>query len=134
PSRSPLPAHAAGDGPRARQPALRAYQVAASAGLRDHEGRALLTLGQVFRGTALMDDEKTVEVERPGEPPMADTYFARGVELLRQIGNEPALARGLERYGRYKIERGDTGDGVAPLREAPAISRKLGMKEPRGER
>ncbi|HLU65430.1 MAG TPA: tetratricopeptide repeat protein, partial [Kofleriaceae bacterium] len=121
--------HAAGDGPRARQLALRAYQVAASAGLRDHEGRALLTLGQVFRGTALMDDEKTVEVERPGEPPMADTYFARGVELLRQIGNESELARGLERYGRYKIERGDTGDGVALLREALAIFSKLGMKE-----
>ena len=124
--------HAGGDGPRARQLAQRAYQVAASAGLRDHEGRALLTLAQVFMGTRKLDDEKTLErVPPPGQPPVADSYFARGVELLRQIGNESELARGLERYGRYKIDHGDTPGGVQLLREALSLFSKLGMKEQR---
>jgi tetratricopeptide (TPR) repeat protein len=122
--------HAAGAGPRARQLAQRAYQVAASAGLRDNEGRALLTLAQVFMGTGKLDAEKTIErLPKPGEPPVAETYFARGVELLRQIGNESELARGLERYGRYRIDHGDTSGGVQMLREALSLFSKLGMKE-----
>ena len=122
--------HKSGEGPRARQLAQRAYQVAASAGLRDNEGRALLTLAQVFVGTSKLDDEKTLErIPKPGEPPVADSYFSRGVELLRQIGNESELARGLERYGRYKIQLGDTSGGVQLLREALDLFSKLGMKE-----
>ncbi|HUS67712.1 MAG TPA: tetratricopeptide repeat protein [Kofleriaceae bacterium] len=121
--------HAGGDGPRSRQLAQRAYQVASTAGLRDNEGRALLTLGQVFTGTSMMDDERTVERPRHGEAPIADAYFARGVELLRQIGNQSELARGLDRYGRYKIEQGDTPGGVALLREAQGLYGRLGMRE-----
>jgi tetratricopeptide (TPR) repeat protein len=121
--------HAAGDGPRAQQLAQRAYQVAASAGLRDNEGRALLTLGQVFSSTALMDDDPTIDRARPSEPSIADGYFARGIELLRQIGNESELARGLDRYGRHKIERGETGEGIPLLEEALQLFRKLGMRE-----
>jgi len=124
--------HASGAGPRARALAQRAYQVAASAGLRDNEGRALLTLAQVFIGTSKLDDERTIErLPKPGEPPMAESYFARGVELLRQIGNESELARGLERFGRYKIDLGDTPGGVQLLREALSLFSKLGMKEQR---
>jgi tetratricopeptide (TPR) repeat protein len=124
--------HAGGDAPRARQLAQRAYQVAASAGLRDNEGRALLTLAQVFIGSSNLDAERTLErIPRPGEAPVADTYFSRGVELLRKIGNESELARGLERYGHYKIDRGDTSGGVELLREALGIFSKLGMKEQR---
>jgi hypothetical protein len=122
--------HKSGEGPRARQLAQRAYQVASTAGLRDNEGRALLTLAQVFVGTSKLDDEKTLErIPRPGEPPVADSYFSRGIELLRQIGNESELARGLERYGRYKIQLGDTAGGVQLLREALDLFSKLGMKE-----
>jgi tetratricopeptide (TPR) repeat protein len=121
--------HRGGDGPRARQLAQRAYQVASSAGLRDNAGRALLTLAHVFTGTNPMDDERTVERPRQGEPPIAEAYFARGVELLRQIGNQSELARGLERYGRYRIEEGDSAGGVQLLREALALYARLGMRE-----
>ncbi|HWM87808.1 MAG TPA: tetratricopeptide repeat protein [Kofleriaceae bacterium] len=121
--------HAAGDAARARLLAQRAYQVASSAGLRDNEGRALLTLGQVFVAQSIVDTEADRERERADGSAMADSYFARGVELLRHIGNESELARGLERYGRYKIESGDIPAGRDLLREALGIFSRLGMRE-----
>ena len=123
--------HGGGAAPRARQLAQKAYQVAVAAGLRDCEGRALLTLGHVFEGSLNADPGTTQERPRPGAPTMAETYFSRGLEVLREIGNEGELARGLERFGRYKIEHGDTGAGVDLLRQALVIFSKLGMKEQR---
>jgi hypothetical protein len=50
------------------------------------------------------------------------------VELFRGLGNEGELARGLERYGRFKLERGDTPSGRKLLEEASAMFSRLGMK------
>jgi tetratricopeptide (TPR) repeat protein len=122
--------HAAGNAGRARLLAQRAYQVAASAGLRENEGRALLTLGQVFAGAIADTDKVSVAPPEPrGGEPTADSYFARGVELLREIGNESELARGLDRYGRYMIESGQVSAGRDLLREALGIFSRLGMRE-----
>jgi tetratricopeptide (TPR) repeat protein len=120
--------HAAGDASRARELAHHAHEIASSAGLRDNEGRALLTLGEVFGGT-LFDAEKTQESPADGEAPVAEDYYQRGVDLLREIGNESEVARGLERFGRYKIEHGDVERGKQMLREALEIFKRLGMKQ-----
>jgi tetratricopeptide (TPR) repeat protein len=58
----------------------------------------------------------------------AEEFFRRGIELFRSVGNEGELARGLERYGRYKLERGDVGGGKSLLVEAHGIFTRLGMK------
>ncbi len=115
-----------GNSERARELAEHAYEIASSAGLRDNQGRTLLTLGEVTAGS-LFDAEKT-EVQPGGEAaPDANDYFQKGVEILREIGNQGELARGLEAYGRYKIEQGDIGAGKDLLREALAIFTRLGV-------
>ncbi len=117
-----------GNGDRARDLALDAHQLAATAGLRDSEGRALLTLGAVFSASLFDADATIVSPEAQADHrPRAEEYFERGVELLRKIGNESELARGLEQYGRYKIERGEIGAGKDLLREALLIFSRLGM-------
>jgi tetratricopeptide (TPR) repeat protein len=122
--------HRAGDPAAARLLARRAYDVAASAGLRDNEGRALLTMGQVFMVSDIADTDPGEGDSAPTSPTdLADTYFARGVDLLRQIGNESELARGLERYGRYKMDSGELAVGQDLLREALAIFHRLGMPD-----
>ena len=55
--------------------------------------------------------------------------FKQGLDLLREIGNESELAKGLERYGRFKIEHGDTPGGKVVLQEALQIFQRLGMKQ-----
>jgi tetratricopeptide (TPR) repeat protein len=120
--------HASGDSTRARDLAHYAHKVAADAGLRDNEGRALLTLGEVFGGT-LFDADKTDETPMDGEDTVAEGYFKRGLDMLRDIGNEGELAKGLERYGRYKVEHGDVGGGKTLLKEALTIFDRLGMKQ-----
>jgi tetratricopeptide (TPR) repeat protein len=111
-----------GNRKRARGLAVHAHEIASSAGLRDHEGRALLTLGEVHGGT-LFD----ASTEDSGEVADAESYFRRGVDVLREIGNEAELARGLEQYGRYKIEQAAIAAGKDLLREALVIFSKLGM-------
>ena len=120
----------AGDNVRARELAFHAHEVAASAGLREFEGKSLLTLGEVLGGV-LFDADKTDEfvAEDSGEMPRAETFFARGVDLLREIGNDAELAKGLESFGRYKIEHGDTGGGKAMLKEALEIFSRLGAPQ-----
>lgn len=117
-----------GHSERARELAHDAHEIAASAGLRDNEGRALLTLGEVFAGN-LFDADQTDEREGAQSP--AAHYFEKGCQLLREIGNESELARGLEQFGRFRIERGEVGAGKDLLREALVIFTKLGMN--RGE-
>jgi tetratricopeptide (TPR) repeat protein len=122
--------NAAGDGSRARELAFHANEIAADAGLRELEGRSLLTLGEVFGG-ALFDAEKTDEFLNGDEVPTAASFFEKGVKLLRDIGNDAELARGLDRFGRYKIERGVIAEGKAMLEEALAIFSRLQMSERR---
>jgi tetratricopeptide (TPR) repeat protein len=98
----------------------RALELAEAAGIRVDIGRALVALGQVHAAT-LFDD--TGHGER-----LAEEYFTRGVELFREIRNEAELASGLERFGKYRIERGDIDAGKTLLTEAEAIFRKLGMR------
>ena len=50
------------------------------------------------------------------------------MELFREIGNEAELASALERFGNYRVERGDVDEGKLLLTEAEAIFRKLGMR------
>ena len=45
------------------------------------------------------------------------------------LGNEGELAKGLERFGRYKLERGEIEAGRGLIREAHALFQKLGMKK-----
>ncbi len=98
----------------------RALELAEAAGIRVDLGRALVALGQVHAAT-LFDD--TGDGERK-----AETFFTQGVELFREIGNEAELASALERFGRYRIERGEVDGGKELLTEAEAIFRKLGMR------
>ncbi len=115
---------------KARDFAERALAVATTAGLKELEGQALLTIGLVL-STSLYDAERTEIMDSPGEPP-AETYFRRGLAVLRGIGHDAATARGLELYGRYKIENGEPDAGKDLLREALMIYARLGMR--RGER
>jgi tetratricopeptide (TPR) repeat protein len=114
----------------ARELAERALGAATQAGLKEKEGLALLAMGQVLSGS-LYDAERTEIMGAPDEPP-AEGYFRRGLDVLRGIGNDPATARGLEMFGRYKIENGAVESGTDLLREALAIYARLGLK--RGEK
>ncbi len=108
--------------------AERALEIARSAGLRDNEGRCLVTLGDVTAGN-LFDADKTDEQPRDGELTSAETYYRRGLDLLRDIGNESELAKGLESFGRYKVERGEIAQGRTLLKEAQTIFSRLGMSQ-----
>lgn len=114
----------------ARELADRALTAATQAGLKEKEGLALLALGQVLSGS-LYDAERTEIMDAPGEP-AAETFFRRGLAVLRGIGNDAATARGLEMYGRYKIENGAFEAGTDLLKEALVIYVRLGL--PRGEK
>ncbi|HKA89390.1 MAG TPA: tetratricopeptide repeat protein [Haliangiales bacterium] len=109
-----------GNAPRARELCAKALEIAEMAGLRDQVGRALLALGEVHAAT-LFDEAK-------GDAGLAEDYFRRGVEIFRQLGNHTELARGLERFGRHKLERGDTPGGRGLLEEAQSLFAKLGVK------
>jgi tetratricopeptide (TPR) repeat protein len=126
----------------ARTLARQAHELAEGSGLHDYVARALLALGAVHGATIFDDVESTGEHllgsgSQPGDEPVptpsesrprAERYFERGIELFRGVGNEGELARGLERYGRFKLERGDVPGGRVLLEEAAAIFGRLGMK------
>lgn len=109
-----------GNAPRAKELCAKALEIAEMAGLRDHVGRALLALGEVHAAT-LFDEAK-------GDGNLAEDYFRRGVDIFRQLGNHSELARGLERFGRHKLERGDTPGGRGLLEEAQSLFARLGVK------
>jgi tetratricopeptide (TPR) repeat protein len=115
---------------KARDLAERALTAATTAGLKEQEGLALLALGTVL-STSLYDAERTEIMDSPGEP-AAETFFRRGLAVLRGIGHDSATAKALEQYGRYKIENGERDVGKDLLREALAIYARLGL--PRGEK
>ena len=106
---------------KAREMCIQALSVAETAGMRDYVGRALLALGEVHAAT-LFDS-----TEGGGKAP-AEDFFTRGISLFRELGNEAELAKGLARFGRYKIERGEVPNGRGLITEARGIFQRLGMK------
>jgi len=98
-----------------------ALEIANAAGIRVDVGRALVALGQINAAT-LFDDASDGQAR-------AEDFFTRGVQLFRDIGNEAELALGLERFGKYRIERGQVDEGRALLAEAQQIFSRLGMNQ-----
>ena len=119
--------HRSGDTMVARELAEEAHDMAASAGLRDYEGRTLLTLAEVHGG-ALFDAAED-EADAAAEDSRAATFYQMGVEVLREIGNELELARGLTEYGRHKVEHGEVDQGQKLLQEALEIFTRLGAQQ-----
>jgi tetratricopeptide (TPR) repeat protein len=111
---------AAGDSAHALEKCNQALEIANAAGIRVDVGRALLALGEVNAATLFDDTGSGVH--------RAEEFFTRGVALFREIGNEAELAIGLERFGKYNIERGEVEQGRALLTEAQTIFTRLGMK------
>ena len=65
-----------------------------------------------------------------GEGEKAEQHFERALELTRQIGAQPQVARTSVDYARFLLERdnaGDTERARSLLEGAVAISRELGM-------
>ena len=114
-----LVALAHGENERALEMVTRAHELATVANVPVSVGRALLALGEVHAAT-LFDDA--------GSGGTAETYFRKGVDVFRGIRNEAELAVGLERFGRYWVERGDVAQGRGMLTEAQEIFARLGMK------
>src|SRR5207244_5266175 len=83
-------------------------------------GRALIALGEIHAQTLFHD-----QGEGGGG---AEAYFRRAVDLFREIGNEAELGVALERFGAWRIERGDLAGGKELLGEAHEIFTRLGMK------
>lgn len=107
---------------QARALAQQSLEIASAAGLRDGEARALTCLGQVL-SSSLFDSS-----QESGEEDSAERYFERGMTILRELGNESEIARGLEVFGRFKLERDQREQGVAMLEQAISLFGKLGMK------
>jgi tetratricopeptide (TPR) repeat protein len=110
----------------------RALDLVEPAGFRQEAGRALLALAEVRahatkpRGAALAS---VVNDTGTGAP--ADTYYARAVQLFRELGNEGELAKSLERFGRHRIDRDDPDGARGLLVEAQALYEKIGSANAR---
>lgn len=107
----------------ARELADRALAVAQTAGLRDHEAQAYMTLGDVL-STSLHDDE----LGDDGALSPAAIAFGAAIEVLANIGNEALLAKALFAFGRYKAEIGEQADAKDMLRDALMMFSKLGLE------
>jgi tetratricopeptide (TPR) repeat protein len=105
---------------RARDLAQRAFELADGAGIRVDVGRALIALGEIHAQTLFHD--------QGGGAEDAEDYFRRAVDLFREIGNEAELGVALERFGAWRVERGDFAGGKLLLAEAQGIFTRLGMK------
>ncbi len=115
---------AEGHGDEALARCNEALQLAEAAGIRVDIGRALLALGEVH-GSTLFDDTGL-------GPRTAESYFTRGVELFREIGNDAELGQALMRFGTYRVEHGQGSEGEVMIGEARLIFARLGMQgEPR---
>ena len=96
-------------------------------GLRELEAHAYLTLGDVL-SISLYD----AGIESGAIAPAAVSY-GRAIEVLRSIGNDPALGKALFAFGRFKAECGELADGRDMLRDAIAVFSRLGLGHPAGE-
>ncbi len=121
---------------QAKHHAERALQVAKTAGLREKQAQAYLTLGDVLS----MSIYDTGDPGEPGDPgdtkdagaqpdakPPAAIAFGNAIELLRNIRNESALGKALCTFGRYKVEVGEVTAGRDMICEAIAMLDKLGL-------
>jgi tetratricopeptide (TPR) repeat protein len=111
---------AGGDTQKALELCEQAFDIAQTAGIRVDVGRALLALGEVHALTLF--DGTGAEAQK------AEDFFQRGVALFREIGNDAELAIGLERFGSFRVERGDVDSGKRLLEEARTIFDRLGMR------
>jgi len=110
-----------GNAERARELAEEAMEVAIRAGMREYEGRALLSLGEAA-GATLFDDTGSDSTEK------AKGYFASAVELFRELDNQAELAKALSQYGEFLVERGNPNGGKVLLEEARQLFQKLGLR------
>jgi tetratricopeptide (TPR) repeat protein len=110
----------AGHAVAAQELAERAVAVAAKAGIKDREALAHLTLGQVL-SAALFDTDGDGQIAK------AESHFRIAVDTLREIGNDGELAKALELYGRFQVERGDISGGRDTLRDALAVFTRIGL-------
>ena len=123
---------AAGDLDIAQERAAQALELAETAGIRVDVGRALIALGEIRAQTlfhAVTPEGDDTDGDGTAEPhASAEDFFRRAVELFRTIGNEAELGVALERFGTWRIERGDIETGRTLLGEAEEIFNRLGMK------
>ncbi|HSR99483.1 MAG TPA: tetratricopeptide repeat protein, partial [Kofleriaceae bacterium] len=112
----------------ARELAERALSVAQSAGLREQEAQAYMTLGDVL--SASIHDEDATDA---GALTPAAVAFGAAIELLANIGNDALLAKALFVFGRYKAETGDHAEAKDMLRDALMMFSKLGLERPSSE-
>jgi len=112
----------------ARELAERALTVAQSAGLREPEAQAYMTLGDVL-SASILDEEAT----DAGAVPPAAMAFGSAIEVLEHIGNDALLAKALFVFGRYKAEMGDLAQAKDMLRDALMMFSKLGLERQSSE-
>lgn len=112
----------------ARELAERALEVAQSAGLREQEAQAYMTLGDVL--SASIHDEDATDA---GALTPAAVAFGAAIELLANIGNDAVLAKALFVFGRYKAETGEHAEAKDMLRDALMMFSKLGLERPSSE-
>jgi tetratricopeptide (TPR) repeat protein len=117
-----------GNAAAGRELAERALAVAQKAGLREHEARAYMTLGDVL-SASIHDDEATdAETQSP-----AAVAFSAAIDVLGSLGNEAVLAKALFVFGRYKAESGDHAAAKDMLRDALMMWSRLGLERPASE-
>jgi tetratricopeptide (TPR) repeat protein len=110
----------AGHASEAQELADRALAVAEKTGIKEREALAHLTLGQVL-SAALFDSDGSGQIAK------AEAHYREAIEVLRAIGNDGELAKALELYGRFQVERGDTAPGKDTLRDALVVFTKIGL-------
>lgn len=121
--------HILGNTKEARANAHKAHTIASDAGLRDDEGRALFTLAEVFANTLFDATESDEDLSTDAREATAEGYFKQGIDVMRSIGNDAELAKGLESYGRYKVEQSETELGRTYLNEALRIYLRLDLPQ-----
>ncbi len=129
----------AGKLPAARRLAERALATASKVGLRDREALAHLTLATIASANLYDagDDElgtpapsQTVAGFAPGAGQHSDAasrHFGIAEQILRTLDNRLELAKALEAYGRYLLERDRGVEARRPLTEARALFADLGL-------
>jgi tetratricopeptide (TPR) repeat protein len=115
---------ATGDPSEATSKAKQAHQLAQSLGPKCAQGQTLLTLAEVL-GDCLFDATSTSKNNTSPEP---EVLYKRGIDLFRSIGNTKELATGLEQFGKFRIERGETSAGQHLLEEACHLYTSLGLQ------
>jgi tetratricopeptide (TPR) repeat protein len=109
-----------GHAAEAQELAERALAVATKAGILDRAALAHMTMGQVL-SAALFDTDGDGQISK------AESHYRDAITTLRAIGNDGELAKALELYGRFQVERGDVATGRETLREALAVFTRIGL-------